>query len=88
MQRRMRSGSSSSVDSGGGRSLDDGSAAGLQGHALRFDKKTTMAESAGHYDSFDPLKHGEDESRALAKIKERERAMLSMKAGTAGDESD
>ena len=38
-----------------------------------------MAESASFYDSFDPLKHGEDGSRALAKIKEREKAMLSMK---------
>ena len=53
-------------------------------HSLRYDKQNTMAESASHYDSFDPLKHGEDAARALAKIKERERAMLSMKNGFDG----
>ena len=38
-----------------------------------------MAESASTYDSFDPLLHGTGAERALAKIKEREKAMLSMK---------
>ena len=50
-------------------------------HPLRFEKKPLEAESASHYDSFDPLKHGGDESRALNKIKEREKAMLSFKSG-------
>ena len=61
---------------------------GWMQHSLRFDRKSTMAESASHYDSFDPLKHGGDEGRALSKIKERERIMLSMKQGDAGHEDD
>ena len=40
------------------------------------------------YDSVDPLKHGADASRALAKIKEREKTMLSMKRGWADDDDD
>ena len=63
--------------SSGGGGGDDDDDVSLKCHSLRFDKKSTMAESAAHYDSFDPLKHGEDDARARAKIKERERAMLS-----------
>ena len=39
-----------------------------------------MAEAASHYDSFDPLMHGVSSGAALSKIREREKAMLSMKA--------
>lgn len=31
------------------------------------------AESASHYEAFDPLKHGADAERANAKIREREK---------------
>ena len=50
-------------------------------HSLRFDKKSAMAEEAGHYDSFDPLRHGGDDTKANAKIRERQRVMLAMKSG-------
>jgi len=50
-------------------------------HVLKFEREHREAESASVYDSVDPLKHGVDSSRATAKIKERERTMLSMKKG-------
>lgn len=60
--------------------------AGLKGHALKFSKESRMAETASTYDSFDPLLHGSDSSRAAAKIKDREKIMQSMKQGWANDD--
>ena len=47
-----------------------------------------MAESASHYDSFDPLKHGTDSQRANTKIREREKTLLSMKGGALDDDDE
>jgi len=56
-------------------------------HALQFVPEKREAESASHYEAFDPLKHGADAERANAKIREREKVMLSMTGQwTEGDE--
>ena len=71
--------STSSAKVGASNDGGDSLASSIRGHALVFSREKTMAESASHYDSFDPLAHGTDASRALAKIREREKVMLSMK---------
>ena len=55
MQRRMRSGSSSSVDSGGGRSLDDGSAAELRSGSRTFFLGFGSSRNSASVDGFAPL---------------------------------
>ena len=60
----------------GGKGADDWKA-----HVLKFETKKLEAESASMYESHDPLLHGADGARASAKIREREKAMLSMKKG-------
>ena len=47
---------------------------------LKFVRNTAAAASAD-YDSHDPLAHGADSSRALAKIEQRKREQMSMKGG-------
>ena len=62
-------------------SLGGGGAESEWKSGLRFEREVREAESASTYDSFDPLLHGSDSARANAKIKDRERTMLSMKNG-------
>ena len=56
----------------------DGDGGGLAVQKLKFVRNTAAAESAD-YDSHDPLAHGADSSRALAKIEQRKREQMSMK---------
>ena len=58
----------------------DGDGGGLAVQKLKFVRNTAAAESAD-YDSHDPLAHGADSSRALAKIEQRKREQMSMKGG-------
>jgi hypothetical protein len=60
---------------------DEDEKEGWKSHRLKYEREKREAESASTYDSFDPLRHGSDASRANAKIKDRERAFLSMKQG-------
>ena len=53
---------------------------------FRAGQAPKMAEAASSYDSFDPLRHGTHEGRAIQKIREREKAMLSMSGSYADDE--
>ena len=56
-------------------------------NALLFRQEKRMAETA-NIESYDPLLHGGSSGRAEAKIREREKAMLSMRseAGAGLDE--
>ena len=53
---------------------------------FRAGQAPKMAEAASSFDSFDPLRHGTHEGRAIQKIREREKAMLSMSGNYADDE--
>ena len=55
-------------------------------NALKFEKVRWEAESASQYDSHDPLKHGADDGRAVAKIQARAKLMQSMKGGFLEDD--
>lgn len=58
-----------------------GGAGELLAHRLDFkaNAEKRMAEAAPSISSFDPLRHGGDAERSLAKIRERDKQMQSMK---------
>lgn len=70
--------------SGFQKALGDKTAA-VEAHALTCQSEVRKAESASHYDAYDPLKHGTDKQRAEAKIKERSKLMMSMKGEWTGE---
>ena len=76
------------ADDGGAVADGEEAAGGWLSHTLKFGDEKREAESAKFYDCYDPLAHGEDSSRALSKIREREKTMLSLKAGTYADDEE
>ena len=50
-------------------------------HGIKYGRGGTMAETARNIEVVDPLDEGGSSARALAKIKEREKAMLSLQGG-------